>query len=45
MVDVRKMLEKEEGAECEPPGTRTLNLLIKSQIVSPGTGHPQVGDT
>ncbi len=31
--DVSKMLVKGLGSQSEPPGTRTLNLLIKSQLL------------
>ena len=30
---VSKMLAKDAGVEREPPGNRTLNLLIKSQLL------------
>jgi len=32
-VSVSKMLAKDAGVEREPPGNRTLNLLIKSQLL------------
>jgi len=32
-VSVSKMLAKGDGVEREPPGARTLNLLIKSQLL------------
>jgi len=32
-VSVSKMLAKDGGVEREPPGNRTLNLLIKSQLL------------
>ena len=32
-VSVSKMLAKDAGVEREPPGDRTLNLLIKSQLL------------
>jgi hypothetical protein len=32
-VSVSKMLAKDAGVEREPPGSRTLNLLIKSQLL------------
>jgi hypothetical protein len=31
-VSVIKMLAKDAGVEREPPGNRTLNLLIKSDV-------------
>ncbi len=32
-ASVSKMLANNGGVECEPPGNRTLNLLIKSQLL------------
>jgi integrase len=32
-VSVSKMLANDDGVEREPPGNRTLNLLIKSQLL------------
>ena len=31
--ECRQNVSKEEGPEYEPPGSRTLNLLIKSQLL------------